>query len=119
MEQRLIDANALLKYIDENESELRDDPFDGAFDGLKEVIRQFPTIDAVQVVRCGECEHKREQKNGQKYCGLHGSHYAMTLTDDWFCADGERKNEPYEVKEIYFRDGTIIHGENRRANDEH
>lgn len=46
-----------------------------------------------ELVRCGECEHKREQKNGQKYCGLHGSHYAMIVTDDWFCADGERRTD--------------------------
>lgn len=49
-----------------------------------------------ELVRCGECEHKREQKNGQKYCGLHGSHYAMIVTGDWFCADGERKEKTHE-----------------------
>lgn len=54
---RPIDADALIKYMDENEIELRDDPFDGCFDGLKEVIKRFPTIDAVPVVRCEKCAH--------------------------------------------------------------
>ena len=46
--------------------------------------------DVTRVVRCRECDYKRKQKNGQKYCGLHGTHYAITVTDDWFCADGRR-----------------------------
>lgn len=54
-------------------------------------------VDALEIVskivQCCDCEHKRVQKNGHKFCGLHGSHYGMIVTDDWFCADGERKEE--------------------------
>lgn len=40
-----------------------------------------PTVDAVEVVRCKDCEHK-------SYC------YGRTpWGDNWFCADGERKKE--------------------------
>lgn len=48
--------------------------------------------DVVEVVRCGECEHRCVQKNGHKFCGLHGSHYGMPVTNDFFCRDGERKD---------------------------
>lgn len=44
-----------------------------------------------ELVRCGECGQKKTQGNGVKFCGLHGSHYGMIITDDWYCADGERK----------------------------
>lgn len=45
-----------------------------------------------ELVRCGECKHKRDQKNGHKFCGLHGAHYGILVTNDFFCRDGERKD---------------------------
>ena len=49
-----------------------------------------------ELVRCGECGQKKTQGNGVKFCGLHGLHYGMIITDDWFCADGERKDGEHE-----------------------
>ena len=40
-----------------------------------------PTIDAVPVVRCKDCKYFKTQ-----LCQNEDSH------DDWFCADGERKD---------------------------
>lgn len=99
MEQRLIDADALLKYIDENATELRDDPFDGAFDGLKEVIRQFPTIDAVPAVRCNECEYwgaytDNGKPNGMGHCGH--PNILMPTSENFFCGFGKRKEKRNE-----------------------
>ena len=51
-----------------------------------------------KIVTCGDCEYKRVQKNGQKFCGLHGSHYGMIVTDDWFCADGDGKDVCYDER---------------------
>ena len=50
-----------------------------------EALEKRATVDAVPVVRCGDCKYFKTRlcENEDNY-------------DDWFCADGERK---YEVSE--------------------
>ena len=71
-----------MRLIDADELEEKSLPFEthggGRFIALGS-IRTAPTIDAVPVVRCGECVHRSRRPN----CA--GRH------PDWFCADGERK----------------------------
>lgn len=78
---RIIDADELIKYMDEHETDLRDDPFDGAFDQLREVIRQFPNISVKNIVN-GENikEEKREEKQRKITVELPDDVEAMTLT---------------------------------------
>ena len=47
-----------------------------------------PTIDAVSVVRCKDCE-RRYEENGEYFC----SHTDTSCGDDDFCSHGERKGE--------------------------
>ena len=60
------------------------------------IIENAPAVDAVEVVRCGECKHYRPQKpiisrNGNvKYCCR--SSYVKVKADD-FCSYGERRND--------------------------
>ena len=44
-------------------------------------IKNAPTVDAVKVVRCKDCKYFKTRlcENEDNY-------------DDWFCADGERKD---------------------------
>lgn len=44
-----------------------------------EWLGKQPTVDAVPVVRCGECANRKHCEHPQK------------VDSDWFCADGERK----------------------------
>lgn len=44
-----------------------------------------PTIDEIQVVRCKDCKH-----HGKDTCSA-GAGIAYPTPDDWFCADGERR----------------------------
>ena len=84
---RLIDADALMRkcnckrncsdcdfYID-GDSWCKGEVF-----GV--TIMQMPTIDAVPVIRCKDCKYFKTRlcENEDNY-------------DDWFCADGERKDE--------------------------
>lgn len=47
-----------------------------------------PPVDAVPVVRCGECKHHEVFKNGVNgWCNGHGCPADVT----YFCADGERR----------------------------
>ena len=51
-------------------------------------VEQAPTVDAVAVVRCFECE-KHYESNGEHYCNF----WRMYCPDDsdFFCKAGERK----------------------------
>lgn len=56
---RLIDADALIpimKYTT-TDNEIGVFPIKIGFDAIKGVIDESPSIDAVEVVRCGECKH--------------------------------------------------------------
>jgi hypothetical protein len=61
-EQRLIDANALLKSYDVAWMVEYDETGCGVRKKAipTKTIEDAPTIDAVKVVRCGECDHARE-----------------------------------------------------------
>lgn len=98
-EQRLIDANAL---------EFEYDPIDGIMNkvlilggrnvgktkhivktALKQMIDNAPTIDAVEVVRCKDCECW-EQDDDVGYCNNPDGLDNYAKPDD-FCSYGERK----------------------------
>ena len=76
MMARLIDADVLM-------NEANSDGAYGYVDAKQ--IADAPTIDAVEVVRCKDCKYFKTRlcENEDNY-------------DDWFCADGERKNEVSE-----------------------
>ena len=66
-------------------------------------IARFPTVDAAPVVRCKNCKHRptiREPyENGFDLdfpdercpCHVEDGWYSWMPDDDWFCANGERK----------------------------
>ena len=76
-EKRLIDANALISYIDECSQESR---FRVYYGYAKSFIDDAPTVDAVPVVRCSDC-----RKFKTYGCRMVASGY------DDFCSYGERK----------------------------
>lgn len=94
---RYIDADALIEYLkkiwglwDE------DDWYEAqAKDAMKddiEIVNKQPTVDAVPVVRCRECKYCYSEGfvNVRNVCE---KHYDFgNVDDDWFCADGERKD---------------------------
>ena len=47
-----------------------------------------------ELVRCKDCKHKEKDgiSEGFHYCNVNG----LQVTDDWFCADGERKDGEQE-----------------------
>ena len=77
---RLIDANTLLRH----KRKMSGADFGGEFWDeavLASDIKNAPTVDAVPVVRCKDCKYFETWlcQNEDSY-------------DDWFCADGERKD---------------------------
>ena len=88
---RLIDADALMRELMRtiNTLQMMDDTetADKMMRGVHIVgnmIRNAPTIDAVEVVRCKDCRHWRTS-----YCVIHGDSWEETD----YCSDGEREGK--------------------------
>lgn len=84
-EVRLIDANALHELIDGGYDLNFDEVPETKYELLR-MIDEQPTVDAVSVVRCLECEHRFTSGCPMRF------DYAP-FNNGWFCADGERKQE--------------------------
>ena len=84
-EKRLIDADAFLEKMKRTSRY-----FDVVFD-----VEEMPTVDAVEVVRCGECKHhywEQEPCHGKSvhYCNLPHMR-GVEVFKEFFCYYGERK----------------------------
>lgn len=79
---RLIDADALMKELEPNNTILESHlVYKMAVKHAMSKVKDAPTIDAVSVVRCGECKHRNK-------------HFSCSgRRDDWFCPNGERRSE--------------------------
>ncbi len=82
---RRIDADALMKR-------LKEDPLYPLVKrcNIEGFINAEPTVDAVPVVRCKDCKH-RDPEDRKCDCG-HDIMWQLPRDDDWYCADGERKD---------------------------
>ena len=82
---RLIDADALWMDIIHNMDYCED---------ILEFIEAQPTADAVNVVRCKNCEYREDEQPGMVYCpNIVGG----WVDENWFCAGGERKETEDEA----------------------
>ncbi len=79
---RLIDADAFLERMSRTDR----------FFGVVYDINDAPTVDAVAVVRCRECECAKNAKvNKQGFRICPASH--MEIVDDDYCSYGERRTD--------------------------
>ena len=92
---RLIDANALLRH----KRKMIGADFGGEFWDeavLASDIKNAPTVDAVEIVRCRDCKHYMPQKksahweNRANYCNRL---VRIKVRPNDFCSYGERKYE--------------------------
>lgn len=73
---------------------------------ILDILAKEPTVDAVEVVRCKDCVHRPVEMGEyrllefpdevcpcQEMDADYADWYGQMLTDDWFCANGEKKNE--------------------------
>ena len=84
---RPIDGDLLMKTVF-NDVVLVDGEVKGVGLILAETVDKAPTIDAVPVVRCRECKHHEDEEIGMVYCP---NMIGGWVVENWFCADGERK----------------------------
>ena len=86
-DKRLIDANALLSYIDECSQESR---FRVYYGYAKSFIDDAPTVDAVEVVRCKDCKYWQDNNDGYPHEECRWGNGETPDAND-FCSYGERK----------------------------
>ena len=83
---RLIDADALISYMDECSKESR---FRVYYGYAKSFIDDAPTIDAEVIVRCKDCKYRTEFGS----CGHLRQHGILPVAYPYdFCSYGERKD---------------------------
>lgn len=93
---RLIDADALIEYIDVGH--LRN-PLELCFSerAVVDMLERRPTVDAVPVVRCKDCKHY-DNSEGICWCNLNSKFFPggvdwLGFPEDGFCSYGERRND--------------------------
>ena len=93
MEKRLIDANALKRYIP-TRMDMQDLYLPVHF---KTLIDEQPTVDAVPVVRCKDCKHLLVINGNELYATCRKSVMQFDSfgvdTREFYCAYGEVKHE--------------------------
>lgn len=82
---RLIEADKIADFVCSVCGDICDDEFKnrGCIERqfIEECAKKMPTVDAVEVVRCKDCQYR-------------GSTAAcLESGDDWFCADGKRRED--------------------------
>ena len=88
---RLIDADELL-YVLCTSSYPQDVDTGKAYYIFKKELRNAPTVNAVQVVRCKDCKYAHLTYDKEaKYCDQWETGEALYLDGDFYCAFGEKK----------------------------
>ena len=81
---RLIDAD----FVKQRMNETMSSDYVYTTIRIKNLIDEAPTIDAEPVVRCKDCKYSYEDLQS-RVCA-YGRCLNCDVSDDWFCADGER-----------------------------
>jgi hypothetical protein len=97
-EKRLIDANELVRFCENEMDKYKNGlnkyerDYAKAICVVKKIARTFPTVDAVEVVRCKDCRSKiHDNASNEDWCNNTGG-LCCRLKDDYFCPFGERKD---------------------------
>lgn len=92
---RFIDADRLKEFIATHDYLLSDkwnSTDKGMFTiGIFQAINEQPTADVVEVVRCKDCKYFHDGIYNGEYW-MECDEYKIALSsDNWFCADGKRR----------------------------
>ena len=89
--KRLIDANRALEIV-HNQAIAHPNAYH-LTNYATLILREAPTVDAVEVVRCRECIGRSTWYNDAEYgCAVCGMSGMYPKSEDGFCSHGERKD---------------------------
>ena len=91
-EEAIKTVHRIFNYCEEIDCHLPEDEQSGYemypdIRAVIEYIRDTPEADVVEVVRCKDCIHREKYECNHIMLGS----TKLGVTDDYFCADGERK----------------------------
>lgn len=97
---RLIDSDELTTNVltEDMMSDIWNDDVE-ACEAFLTLIKDAPTIDAVEVLRCKDCKYRLHLDATEHYpetyiCRIDNiSGTRKAYRDEWFCADGERRTD--------------------------
>lgn len=87
--ERLIDMDKLVSVL-EHAGGGRNSQY--VYRKVAEYVRAMPTVDAVEVVRCKDCEHYSADGWGYGNCYRPNVAY-LRMNDNGFCSWGERRED--------------------------
>ena len=64
-------------------------------DTAEELLFSIPAADVRPVVRCRDCKHRDPEDRKCDCGGLEHAHMSP-VADDWFCADGEKREVEHD-----------------------
>lgn len=84
----------------------RDGTFSDGVQWLLEYIDALPSADVIEVVRCKDCKHRPtgEERDDLEFpddkcpCKCEDYWYSWKPSDNWFCGNGERKDNNYDKR---------------------
>lgn len=88
MSEKLISADKLIMTLES----MRGSRTHATIDNIIYNLKIAPAVDAVEVVRCGECFYHKDScfaGEGNIYCDVHMKYFPK----DGFCSSGERREE--------------------------
>ena len=96
-EKRLIDANALDSVLEDFANSYRKDLFlltAQAISDVRKIVYAMKDVDAVEVVRCKDCEHCRTTYTSKEHTPFHfcKKMNSTAVKLEGFCFYGERKD---------------------------
>lgn len=88
---RYIDADALIEACEQWKEPIEHDAQDVSWNHgidacINEIKHHAPTVNAAEVVQCKDCK---------KYMTIHCTCDGCCISDEWYCADGERKEQEH------------------------
>lgn len=92
---RYIDREALLEWIEAVDGCLADGTVEAPtlYAQMITDIKQFPTADVVEVVRCKDCAYYRDETSCclNPHCVVY--YYGHRVREDHYCSYGERRKD--------------------------
>jgi predicted hydrocarbon binding protein len=87
-EKRLIDADKLLSEIHHYDKVQKSDVW--LTEDIEYLLKEQPTVDAVEVVRCKDCKHDNMTTCPLCWIENHTLHF-INHDPEFFCGNGERR----------------------------
>ena len=94
---RMIDAEPVEEFLENKVKSLTGRSFSvGGYSGALEKLKTAPTVDAVPVIRCKDCQHwgpRLEEYDGLGLCWAFGAQPAAAQDENGYCNRAKRKTE--------------------------